>query len=164
MPSDPRYVLPTGPPDSPIVILGDHPGPEEMRQRKPFVGWSGRKLDEMLGKAGVLRSQCLIGNVWSMDPAKFKGGNLEKEQAACREWVEAYPRQMVIVLGNTAMECLINRKGILDYRGSLIPKEITDLPYDIFCMVNPAFISRDWSFDTISRADIWIIQGMMMKL
>lgn len=44
----------------PLVLVGEAPGMHEVRKREPFVGPSGVKLDELLWKTGVKRSQIML--------------------------------------------------------------------------------------------------------
>jgi DNA polymerase len=45
-----------------LILLGEAPGTNEDRERKPFVGRAGRLLDEMLERAGTSRKHCVITN------------------------------------------------------------------------------------------------------
>ncbi|UEM04531.1 uracil-DNA glycosylase [Skermanella rosea] len=51
-----------------IAIIGEAPGAEEARTGKPFVGASGRLLDENLKSVGLERAACLIGNTFRYQP------------------------------------------------------------------------------------------------
>jgi uracil-DNA glycosylase len=55
-------VPPEGRSDARIVVVGEGPGREEIIRRRPFIGASGRLLEEMLDSAGVTRSQVWITN------------------------------------------------------------------------------------------------------
>lgn len=55
-------VPPEGPNDPEFVIVGEGPGYQEEKKRRPFVGPSGLFLNEILLKAGLSRSQVLITN------------------------------------------------------------------------------------------------------
>lgn len=56
-------VPPSGAEDPELVIVGEGPGEQEVRQGRPFVGPSGKKLDELLREAGgIRRSQVWISN------------------------------------------------------------------------------------------------------
>ena len=52
-----------GPLDAKILICGEAPGEEEDKQGRPFVGYAGHILDNLLGQAGIARYQCLVTNV-----------------------------------------------------------------------------------------------------
>jgi DNA polymerase len=51
-----------------LVLVGEAPGKEEVKQGMPFVGRSGRLLDEVLGESGIVRSHCLVANVFRYQP------------------------------------------------------------------------------------------------
>lgn len=57
-----------------IVIVGEAPGEEEVRQGKPFVGASGKELDKMLVDAGIDPATCYYTNVTLIRP---KGNDIE---------------------------------------------------------------------------------------
>ena len=52
-----QLVIGDGDPGSQIVFVGEAPGKQEDLQGKPFVGASGKFLDEMLASAGGRRSR-----------------------------------------------------------------------------------------------------------
>lgn len=47
-----------------FLLVGEASGAEEERQGIPFVGPSGKLLDEMLEEVGFTRSQCAITNIF----------------------------------------------------------------------------------------------------
>lgn len=55
-----------------LAIIGEAPGKDEIDQGKPFVGYSGRTLDNFLSKFGILRDACFIGNVCQHRPPANK--------------------------------------------------------------------------------------------
>ena len=44
-------------------IIGEAPGPDELREGKPFIGSSGNELTRMLNEAGINRNRCFMSNV-----------------------------------------------------------------------------------------------------
>jgi len=58
-----------------IAIVGEAPGSDEVHQRVPFVGASGRELNKYLSKVGILRDACFIGNVCQHQPSGNKIAN-----------------------------------------------------------------------------------------
>ena len=56
-------VPPEGPRDSRIMLVGQNPGAEEAKQKRPFVGRSGRYLDDMLERNGIERKGLYITSV-----------------------------------------------------------------------------------------------------
>ena len=46
-----------------IAIIGEAPGETEHKLKQPFSGPSGNFLNALLGKVGILRNACFVGNV-----------------------------------------------------------------------------------------------------
>ena len=63
-----QLVLGDGNPDADIVFVGEAPGKQEDEKGLPFVGASGRFLNEMLGAAGLVRSDVYITNIVKYRP------------------------------------------------------------------------------------------------
>src|SRR5256885_274324 len=57
-----RRVLPDGSGDNGVMLVGDGPWTEEVAAGKPFVGASGRWLDNLLVKRGLRREDFLVTN------------------------------------------------------------------------------------------------------
>mgnify|MGYP000945066484 CR=1 FL=1 len=63
-----QLVLGDGNPGANIVFIGEAPGKAEDEQGLPFVGASGRFLNEMLEAAGLVRSDVYITNIVKYRP------------------------------------------------------------------------------------------------
>lgn len=63
-----QLVFGAGSPDADIVFIGEAPGKAEDEQGVPFVGASGRFLNEMLAAAGLDRSDVYITNIVKYRP------------------------------------------------------------------------------------------------
>ncbi len=63
-----QLVFGTGNPDADIVFIGEAPGKSEDLQGKPFVGASGKFLDEMLASTGLNRDDIYITNIVKYRP------------------------------------------------------------------------------------------------
>lgn len=61
-------VQPSGPIPARIMIVGEAPGEEEERYGKPFIGYSGKLLDEMLASVGIARGEAFVTNVCRVRP------------------------------------------------------------------------------------------------
>jgi DNA polymerase-1 len=77
------------------------------------------------------------------------GVDVAEEKEECLKWVHEHPRDLVICLGNLAMETVVGHKGIGLYRGSLVVQD----KYDVFCMYAPGAIAKDWTLDVICKQD-----------
>ena len=115
-------VFGTGDPDADLMFVGEGPGAEEDRQGLPFVGRSGKLLDELLAQeVGLDRSAVYIANVVKCRPPDNRDP-LPEEIAACRPYlerqVELVAPRVLVTLGNFATKVLLNTKeGITKLRG-----------------------------------------------
>ncbi|HBY92470.1 MAG: uracil-DNA glycosylase [Ardenticatenaceae bacterium] len=114
-----QVVFGVGDPTSPLMIVGEAPGPQEARQGEPFVGPSGALLNETLGELGVSRDQVWISNVVKVWPLTRSGRSVRTrpptaaEQRASwpffeRELEIVHPRVLVL-LGGTAARAILGK-------------------------------------------------------
>lgn len=75
-----QLVLGGGNPDAGIVFIGEAPGKAEDEQGKPFVGASGRFLNEMLAAAGLNRDDVYITNIVKYRPPNNRDPSMEEKQ------------------------------------------------------------------------------------
>ena len=117
-----NVVFGTGDPDADLMFVGEGPGAQEDEQGLPFVGRSGRLLDEMLiQEIGLDRSQVYIANVVKCRPPDNRDP-LPEEIAACRPYlqrqVELVAPRVLVTLGNFATKVLLDTtEGITRLRG-----------------------------------------------
>lgn len=99
-----------GPATATIMLVGEGPGFYENEQGRPFVGPSGKFLDELLQMAGLKRSEVFIGNVVKCRPPANRDP-LPDELTACRPYleqqIEAINPRAVITLGRFSMAYFI---------------------------------------------------------
>ena len=67
-----------------IVIVGEAPGADEVLAQRPFVGASGRILNDLLKTTGIDRAECLVTNVFSNKPTSNEAARflVKKREAA----------------------------------------------------------------------------------
>lgn len=108
-----------GEPNAGIFIVGEAPGRNEDAAGRPFVGPSGKKLDEMLGKASMSREEVFITNLVKCRPVKVAHGKLANrapariEISACRPYlahqIQLIEPEIILCLGSVSAQELINR-------------------------------------------------------
>lgn len=76
-----QLVMGDGNPDANIVFIGEAPGKKEDKQGVPFVGASGRFLNEMLDAAGLARSDVYITNIVKYRPPNNRDPSPEEKAA-----------------------------------------------------------------------------------
>ncbi len=104
-----QVVFGSGPADAELMLVGEAPGASEDREGFPFVGASGRLLDQLLEGIGLARDEVFIANVLKCRPPENRDPKPE-EVANCSPWLE---RQLeivnpavVVTLGNFATRLL----------------------------------------------------------
>src|SRR6266702_1059970 len=122
------YVGSEGPANAKLAIIGEAPGAEEERLDRPFVGSTGKIVDDLLLSLGVRREEVYLSNVVKIRPP---GNNIEALHLIGKSINDFIPQlqqelellqpNAVIALGNTALTALSGQKGIEKYRGSILP-------------------------------------------
>lgn len=100
-----------GPTEPLLVFVGEAPGRQENRQRKPFVGSSGRFLDEMLASVRLPRDRVFITNavkIWPHDETGHNRTPTEAELQASIPYLRKEHRILgsrpLVVLGKSALK------------------------------------------------------------
>jgi DNA polymerase len=138
-----NVVFGMGDPASDLMFVGEGPGAEEDKQGLPFVGRSGRLLDQLvLEEMGLARDQVYIANVVKCRPPNNRDP-LPDEIASCRPFLEAQIEvvapKVVVSLGKFAGQLLLGSKeGITRLRGRTYPYGAAVL----VPTVHPAYVLR----------------------
>lgn len=92
--------------DADILLIGEAPGFHEDRQGRPFVGASGKLLEQHIADLGLTRTQVFITNVVKCRPPENRDP-LPDEIEACRPFldrqIELIEPKLVITLGRFSM-------------------------------------------------------------
>lgn len=112
-----------GPTHTEIMFIGEGPGANEDKQGRPFVGTSGRFLDELLAQAGVTRADVWITNVVKCRPP----GNRDPQPVEIETCTSNYldiqiklvnPR-IIVTLGRHSMSRFIPNAKITQIHGQM---------------------------------------------
>ena len=121
-----------------LVFIGEAPGPNEMRVGRPLVGPSGHVFDQQLDHSGILRKNCYITNVFDFIVTKTKDGSIfqgptklwaprtgftEVGQVYANALIEEVKKckaNVLVPMGNPALEALTGKRGIFKWRGSIL--------------------------------------------
>jgi uracil-DNA glycosylase len=96
-------VMPDGEPGG-VVLVGEGPGENEDLQGRPFVGRSGKILEEAMGAAGLSRSDVMITNTVKCRPPGNRDPTAE-EMAACRPFLESELASCRLIVGLGLSAC-----------------------------------------------------------
>lgn len=109
-----------GPANSEIMFIGEGPGFYENEEGRPFVGQAGKFLDELLGVAGLKRSEVFICNVVKCRPPGNRDP-LPEELQACggylEEQIKAINPQVIVTLGRFSMAKFLPNFKISEIHG-----------------------------------------------
>ncbi len=122
-----QLVMGDGDPDAAIVFIGEAPGRNEDEQGIPFVGAAGKFLNEMLGAAGMQRSDVYITNIVKYRPPNNRDP-LPEEKAAFLPYLlkqlEIIDPKVVITLGRHSMEYFLPEAKISQVHGHAVRRQV----------------------------------------
>ncbi len=125
-----QAVFGVGNESAPWLFVGEGPGAEEDEQGEPFVGQSGKLLDNMLAAIGIARGrEAYIANVVKCRPPGNRTPSAD-EALACAAYldrqIELIGPRLIVALGKTAATRLLGTEASLaslrgkvhDYKGT----------------------------------------------
>jgi DNA polymerase len=111
-----------GPASAEIMFIGEGPGFHENEQGHPFVGASGKFLDQLLAQANVTRADVFVANVVKCRPPGNRDP-LPDELAVCDTYLEAQITainpSIIVTLGRFSMNKFIPRAKISLIHGQM---------------------------------------------
>jgi DNA polymerase len=131
-----QTVFGEGPEHAEVMLVGEQPGDQEDRQGHPFVGPSGKLLDDGLEAAGIDRRHVYVTNAvkhFKFVRIELTRRRLHKKPAAgevraCHPWLEEEIRlvrpKVIVALGATAAQALLGpRFRVTEERGKVVASE-----------------------------------------
>jgi DNA polymerase len=145
-----QTVFGEGPKRAPIMLIGEQPGDQEDQQGHPFVGPSGRLLDELLKMAGISREKVYLTNAvkhfkWERrGKRRLHSKPSAREIDACRPWLEAeiavIKPKVIVCLGATAAQSLLGAAfRLTKHRGEF---QKTPFAQSLLATVHPSALLR----------------------
>lgn len=164
------YVGPEGPRDARIAIVGEKPGRYEMQTGRPFIGPSGRELNDLLQRIGISRSHVYLTNAVK-NADDFENPtieDIEREQLSLYQELLSLPHLTTLVpMGTIALAACSNFQhveregkgtksnklvGIMKYRGSILR---SFLGTKMIPTIHPAFYMRgEMRYRSVVRFDL----------
>lgn len=120
-----NLVMGDGNPDADIVFIGEAPGKSEDEQGLPFVGASGKFLNEMLASVGMERKDIYITNIVKYRPPNNRDPLPQEKKdflPYLQRQLEVIAPKVVITLGRHAANCFLPDLQISKAHGE--PKRI----------------------------------------
>jgi uracil-DNA glycosylase len=149
-----------------IALIGEAWGVEEERAKRPFVGYTGHLLNDLLHDAEIERSSCFITNVFNIHPP---GNKMEWFCGPKSSAIQGYPAltqskyvrrdfigelnrladeiagcnpNIVVCLGNTPLWAMCGKVGITKFRGVTDVSTHTAVGFKILPTFHPTYLLR----------------------
>jgi DNA polymerase len=159
-----QTVFGTGNPDSQLMFLGEAPGADEDLQGEPFVGRSGKLLDDIITKGmKIKREDVYICNILRCRPPNNRPP-FPTEAANCKSFLDRTIKivnpKFICCLGSVATRYLLQtEKSIGTMRGQL---------YDyngikVICTYHPSYLLRSPASKKDAWEDIKLLMSAMEK-
>lgn len=101
-PPNNNFVFDRGSVDAPLMIIGEAPGAQEAKEGRPFVGASGRLLEEYLGRVGIDSTKYVyVTNLIKVRPP----GNRDPTWEEIKAYVP-YLREQITIIRPKLILCL----------------------------------------------------------
>ena len=121
-------VFSSGSADARLMLIGEAPGHEEEKSRRPFEGPAGKKLDKILEAMGLNRDNVYVTNLVKFRPAtprqttnnrKPSPAEVAAFMPAIREEIRIVQPECIVALGATPLEALLQTDAtVSSMRGS----------------------------------------------
>ncbi len=143
-------VIYRGNPAAKLMIVGEAPGPQENKQGKPFVGPSGKLLDQILASVGLESEKDLfITNAVFRLPPGVDGKAVRKPTTAEINFYKPYlleiirliDPKIILLTGAVSMQAVLNESklGITKLRGQWFQRD----DRWIMPIFHPAYLLRN---------------------
>ena len=138
-----NLVFGVGDPNARVLVVGEAPGADEDAQGEPFVGRSGQLLTQVLGLAGLSRSDVYIANILKCRPPGNRNP-LPPEIEACTPWLREQTRtinpEFIVTVGNFATQFVLKTDlGVTKLRGRIHPAG----RFKVYPVFHPAYALRN---------------------
>ena len=142
-----------GPTDAEIMLIGEGPGAREDEQGRPFVGASGKFLDQLLEEASLTRANVWITNVVKCRPPENRDP-LPGEIETCtsnylQHQIEIVNPSIIVTLGRHSMGLFFKGAKITEIHGQM--RKVGDR--FVIAMFHPAAALHQQSLKSTILAD-----------
>lgn len=123
-----QLVMGDGNLDAQIVFIGEAPGKKEDELGIPFVGASGKFLNEMLAQAGLVRDDIYITNVVKYRPPNNRDPSPAEKLAFMPyllRQLEIINPTVIVTLGRHSMEYFLPGATIGEIHGQTVAQTVT---------------------------------------
>lgn len=164
--------------DAKIMLIGEAPGEQEEKQKRPFVGQAGRNLQEFLDILRLKREDIYITNVVKFRPYKVNEKTGRKSnRAPDRNEIDLWGRfllremdvvspEVIVTLGNVPLKFILGSdKTIGECHGNSYPVSAGSEGRNqyVFPLYHPASIIYRKELKSVYRMDLEKLRDFMTK-
>lgn len=132
--------------NSSVMFIGEAPGEKENRTGRPFVGRSGKLLDEFMTLNDIKRKNVYLTSVIKCHPPKNRNPKTDELNTCINNWLNKQIKMinpsLIVLLGRVAVKSMTGKNKVGRYHGKIISKE----DMDFFITYHPAAGLRNPKF------------------
>jgi len=144
-----------------VILIGEAPAKEEVLTGRPFQGSAGRYLNRFLRLAGLRRNELYITNVSknrapkdTMSLIPFQELEMWRKRLI-DELNGLFEPKILVPLGRYALESVTDKKGISNFRGSILtPRECIRHKCIVVPTLHPSVVHYNYSVWPLIVADL----------
>jgi DNA polymerase len=152
-----------GPIQAEIMLIGEGPGASEDKQGRPFVGASGKFLDQLLEQAGVTRTDVFITNVVKCRPPENRDPLRDEVQICTGNYLqhqlEIVNPSIIVTLGRHSMGLFFKGAKITQIHGQM--RKVDDR--FVIPMFHPAAALHQQSLRSTILADFGRLPDLLQE-
>ena len=140
-----RLVFADGNPEGRVMFVGEAPGRDEDIEGLPFVGRSGKLLDQMLKAIGLDRTKVYIANIVPWRPPGNRTPTPVETQICLpfiQRQIELADPDILVCVGGPSAGGLLNMQGILKNRGRWVSYQTGTREIRAIATLHPAYLLR----------------------
>ena len=164
-----NLVFADGNPAAAVMLVGEAPGRDEDIEGLPFVGRSGRLLDQMLAAIGLDRTSVYIANVIPWRPPGNRTPT-PHETEICPPFIERQielvnPKVLINLGGPSAKTLLNTSEGILRLRGNWrVHTTASGIAIPAMPTLHPAYLLRTPAHKKLAWRDFLEVKAKLRAL
>jgi DNA polymerase len=151
-----RLVFGSGNPNAEIVVIGEAPGKQEDISGEPFVGASGKFLNEMLARAGLKRDDIYITNIVKYRPPNNRDPTSDEKNEFwpyLLRQLEIIKPKIIVTLGRHSGMAFIPELVISRDHGVQRPIRLGTVDYTVIPLYHPAAALYNGSMRQVLMSD-----------
>ncbi len=163
-----NLILGDGNLNSPIMIIGEAPGREEVENKKTFQGEAGALLEKMLLAINIKRENIYSSYAINFRPPEDRkptSQEIKRYSIFLKQLISIIDPKIIILFGSTAMESVTSSKErISNERGKWKEIILKNKTYQLMITFNPSYLIRFPENKKFSWEDLKRIRQKILDL